>query len=111
MSTVTPSDRVCPLSPGVGSLESQSPLPTDNDSALDERGERTLLGSTYAAVHNPPVVELLTETSTPVPLAVSRTSLREATQHGSHDPSVASGLAAARHDEPNDRTNSTTHAG
>ena len=108
MSTVTPSDRVCPISPGAGSLESQSPLPTDNDSALDERGERTPLGSTYAAVHNPPVVELLTETSTPVPLAVSRTSLREATQHGSHDPSVVPGLAAARHDEPNDRINSTT---
>ena len=110
MSIDTPSDRVGPTSPGASSLESQRSLPWGTtDSALDERGERTSLGGmTYAADHNPPVVELLTETSTPVPSAVSRTSLREVTQHGSHDPSVAPSLAAARHDESIDRYNSTT---
>ena len=110
MSIDTPSDRICPTSPGTGSLESQRPLPAGTtDSALDERGERTSLGGmTYAVDHNTPVVELLSETSTPVPSAVSRTSLREVTQHGSHDPSVAPSLAAARHDESNDRYNSTT---
>ena len=109
MSIDTPSDRVGPTSPGTSSLESQRPLSSGTtDSALDERGERTPLGSTYAADHNPPVVELLTETSTPVPSAVSRTSLREVTQHGSHDPSVAPSLAAARHDESKYDNNSTT---
>ena len=110
MSIDTPSDRICPQSPGTGSLESQRPLPAGTtDSALDERGERTSLGGmTYAVDHNTPDVELLSETSTPVPSAVSRTSLREVTQHGSHDPSVASSLAATRQDESNDRYNSTT---
>ena len=111
MSIDTPSDTVCPQSPGIGSLESQRPLPSGTtDSALDERGERTSLGGmTYAVDHNTPVAELLSETSTPVPSAVSRTSLREVTQHGSHDPSVASSLAATRQDESNDRYNSTTN--
>ena len=62
----------------------------------------------YAADHNTPVVELLSETSTPVPSAVSRTSLREVTHHGSHDPSVAPSLAATRHDESKYDNNSTT---
>ena len=113
MSIDTPSDRVGPTSPGTSSLESQRPPPSGTtDSALDERGERTSLGGmTYVADHNPPVVELLTETSTPVPSAVSRTSLREVTQHGSHDPSVAPSLAAARHDESKYDNNSTTVMG
>ena len=75
MSIDTPSDRICPTTPGTGSLESQRPIPAGTtDSALDERGERTSLGGMmYAADHNTPVVELLSETSTPVPSAVSST--------------------------------------
>ena len=110
MSIDTPSGVESPLSSGASPLESQRPYPQGTtDSVLDERGECTSLGSmTYAADHNPQVVELLTENSTPVPPAVSRTSLREVTQHGSHDPSVAPSLAAARHDESKYDNNSTT---